>query len=281
MTQQTEAARPPVVRHGPTSGLMAFCLGIGAILYTAVAAGFAGYLLWKAYKLPLNVAQTDFDKLAVAALVAVIGTGLTGLAAVYSATRQSATAYQVAEYNAVISTNLAQMKADSDTALTEMKARLDASLAQLKATSDEALTRLKIALDAGQVAYRELFGTAAIYFHALRSIARGKWEEQNLKASETSMISATRHLIHVDKTMRDQWFDFWQRAQDIQRTASAEADPEKRPGIVAKLFDERIQSRAGRLDFRDLYGLLEDTARRALEPPALNQAPEPEPQQTR
>jgi hypothetical protein len=275
VTQQPEAAAPPVVRHRPASGLMAFCLGTGAILYTAVAVGFAGYLLWKAYKLPPNSAQTDFDKLAIAALVAVIGTGLTGLAAVYSATRQSATAYQVAEYNAVISTNLAQMKTDSDAALTEMKARLDASLAQLKAASDESLTRLKIALDAGQVAYRELFGTAAVYFHALRSIARGKWEADSLKVGETSMISATRHLIHVNKEMRDQWFDFWQRAQDIQRAASTEADAEKRPGVVAELFDQKIQYDAGWRDFRDLYAMLESTARRATDTPAPNHAPQP------
>jgi hypothetical protein len=275
VTQQPDTAHPTVVKHRLTSGLMAFCLGTGAILYTAVAVGFAGYLLWKAYKLPSNAAQTDFDKLAVAALVAVIGTGLTGLAAVYSATRQSATAYQVAEYNAVISTSLAQMKADSDTALTEMKARLDASLAQLKATSDESLTRLKIALDAGQVAYCELFGTAAVYFYALRSIARGKWEDGSLKAAETSMISATRHLIHVNKEMRDQWFDFWQRAQDIQRAANTEADAEKRPGIVEKLVDQKIQSDAGRRDFRDLYAILESTARRATDTPAPNNAPQP------
>jgi hypothetical protein len=97
-----------------------------------------------AYNLPASVTQSDFDKPAIAALIAVVGTGLTGLAAVYSATRQSATAYQVAEYNGIISTRLAEyngivstnlqnIKGSSDTALTQMKADLDASLTKLRA----------------------------------------------------------------------------------------------------------------------------------------------------
>jgi hypothetical protein len=36
-----------------------------------------------------------------------VGTGLTGSVAVYSATRQSATAFQVAQYNGEIAANLA------------------------------------------------------------------------------------------------------------------------------------------------------------------------------
>ena len=111
---------------------MAFLLGVGAVLYILLVAGCAAYLLWKAYALPPGVPQSDFEKLAVAALIAVVGTGLTGLASVYSATRQSATAYQVAEYNGVISTALAGMKEN-----------IDASLAQFKAASDESSPDLK------------------------------------------------------------------------------------------------------------------------------------------
>jgi hypothetical protein len=215
MNTQNLPATTGLISHCPTGGRMAFLLGLGAILYILLAAGCAVYLLWKAYTLPTGSMQSDFDKLAIAALVAVVGTGLTGLAAVYSATRQSATAYQVAEYNGIISTSLADMKASTDASLTQMKAHLDESLARLKAASDESLARLKVALDAGQIAYRELFGTATVYFHALRSAALGKWDGENLKAAETAMISATRHLINVSSDMRNQWFDFWQRAQEM------------------------------------------------------------------
>ena len=240
---------------------MAWLFGVGAVLYILLAAGCAAYLLWKAYTLPASVAQSDFDKLAVAALIAVVGTGLTGLASVYSAARQSATAYQVADYNGVISTKLAEMKAASDENLAKMKADIDESLAEFKAVSDESLARLKVALDAGQVAYRELYGTATVYFHALRSAARFKWEDGNLRTAETEMISAATHTINVSADMRDQWFAFWQRAQDIYHAAIAEVDEDKRPALVGRLILEKD----GRSNLRDLHDKLEVTARQAME----------------
>jgi hypothetical protein len=253
------AQRP--ARVFTSGGRMAWLLGVCSVLYILLAVGCAAYLLWKAYNLPFGVAQSDFDKLAVAALIAVVGTGLTGLASVYSATRQSATAYQVAEYNGVISTKLTEMKADTDKALAAMKTDIDGSLAEFKAASDESLARLKVALDAGQITYRELYGTATAYFHALRSAARFKWEDGSIWAAETAMISAARHIINVQADMRDQWFMFWQRAQDIYRAAIEEADEGKRPDMVGDLILEKV----GRLNFRELHGQLEDTARLATE----------------
>jgi len=163
-------------------------------------------------------------------------------------------------------------KADSDTALALMQAQLDKSLAKLTAASDESLARLKVALDAGQSANRELFGTATIYFYALRSIALGKWDEDSLKAAEMSMISATRQLIHLEEEMRNEWFDFWQRAQEIHRTASKEPDVEARPKLVSTLVGERIQTSSGRLDFRELHSRLERAARLAIEAPQLDKS---------
>lgn len=156
---------------------------MGAVLYVLLAAGCAAYLLWNAYILPPVEKLADFNKLAISALIAVVGTGLTGLAAVYSATRQSATAFQVARYNGEIAANLALMKKSADSELTLMKGSIDKALAELKGSADESLARLKVVLDANQNANRELFGTASIYFYALRSVALGKWDEESLKTS--------------------------------------------------------------------------------------------------
>jgi hypothetical protein len=247
-----------------SGGKMAVLLGVGAVLYTLLAAGCAVFLLWKAYSLPAGVTPDEFTKLAIAALVAVVGTGLTGLAAVYGATVQSATAYQVAQYNGDISANLADMKNTADTELTLMKGKLDESLTKLKAASDESLTRLKVALDAGQNANRELFGTATRYFHALRSVGLGKWDEDGLKAADTSMISATPQLLHVDQEMRNLWFDFWQRSQQIHRTADKETDMERRPVLVSDLILQKVATASGRLDLRELHDRLEGRARLAI-----------------
>ena len=225
--------------------------------------GIAYYVLLQAHLAQTNGQLDDFNKVAIAALITVIGTGLTGLAAVYSATRQSTTAYQVAQYGGAISENLARMRERTDAELALLKGKLDLSLAELKAASDESLTRLKVALDAGQNANRELFGTVAVYFHALRSAARGTWDDDSLRASETSMIFATRHLIHVDEGLRNQWFDFWQRAQDIHHAAAQEPDANKRQALVSHLIGNKVQTVSGKVDLRELYDQLETTARNA------------------
>jgi hypothetical protein len=273
MTQQpaqpaNQAAQPtgPVVPAARSQGIMALLLGAGAVLYVLLAAGCALYLLWNAYNLPAVERLSDFNKLAISALIAVVGTGLTRLAAVDSATRQSATAFQfqIALYNGEIAADLALMKQSADAELALMKGNIDAALAQLKGNSDESLARLKVALDAGQNANRELFGTASIYFYAVRSIALGKWDEESLKKSETAMIAATRHLINVDEELRDQWFDFWQRAQQIYRTAAQEADDDARSKLVRNLMGDKVPSGSTRLDLRDLHSQLERTAKSAL-----------------
>jgi len=243
---------------------MALLLGTCAVLYILLAAGCAVFLLWQAYRAQASGQLDDFNKVAIGALIAVIGTGLTAAAAIYSATRQSATAYQVAQYGGAISEHLARLKEKADEDLAVMKGKLDASLAGLKAASDESLTRLKVALDAGQTANLELFGTVTIYFYALRSSALGMWDGESLRAAETSMISATRHLIHVDEALRDQWFDFWQRAEYIHRTAASEPEAARRPAVMAKLIGEKAPTRSGeKLDLREQHDRLERAARLA------------------
>jgi hypothetical protein len=248
-------------------------LGVLTALFLTLAVACAAYLLVHAYFRSPNSPYSDFEKVAVAALIAVVGTGLTASVALYSATRQSDTAFKVellrsetsehlTKYNEKISKDLADMKASSDKSLTEMKATSDQKLTEMKTNSDEALTRLKAALDTGQIAYRELFGTASIYFHGLRSIAFGKWDEERLNTSETAMVSATRHLIYVKEDMRDAWFDFWQRGQDICRDARKEPDEASRPNLVKGLIEERETNRR---NFRDLHDRLEGIARSAIE----------------
>jgi hypothetical protein len=270
--------RPLVVPPARSGGVTAFFLGAGLLLYVALTAGFSVYLLWMAFTLPPVERLGDFIKLAIGALIAVIGTGITAVAAVYSATRQSATAFQVAAYNGEIAANLAAMKesADSklfdmkesaDNKLVAMKGGIDQALANLRANSDESLAKLKVALDASQNANRELFGTASIYFHALRSIAvSDQWDAESLKSSETLMIAATQNLLNVNQALRDQWFDFWQRAQDIYREAAAPqlADGMRAPR-VKELMEKEVSFRSGRYDLRGLHVELEKTAKSAIQ----------------
>jgi hypothetical protein len=274
----TPTTRLPVVPPAQSKGLTATSIGIGLLVYVVLTAGFAGYLLWMAFTLPPVERMSDFIKLAIGALIAIIGTGITAVAAVFSATRQSATAFQVASYNGEIATILAAMKESADTRLFEMKdsadkklievkSGIDQALANLKANSDESLAKLKVALDASQNANRELFGTASVYFYALRSIAvSDQWDVESLKSSETAMIAATKDLLNVREDLRNQWFDFWQRAQDIYREASSPqlADDERAP-LVRKLLEKEIEFRSGKCDLHRLQGKMEETAKAAIE----------------
>jgi hypothetical protein len=240
---------------------MAALLGIAAFIYTGLAAGCAIFLLTRAYALPKSATVDDFNKYAIAALVAVVGTGLSGIASVYSATRQAATASQVAEYNGDISYNLAAMKEAADNALVENKGKIDGLVAEVKAASDATLARLKVALDLGHVAYRELFGSATIYFHALRSISLGNiWDDAILAAAEAGMIAATPRVIHVDMEMRNEWFAFWQRAQTIRAEAATKAK-----ALRADVIADLIEQRENKLDLRERHGKLESLARSAME----------------
>jgi hypothetical protein len=255
------APAPLTADRGRLGGFLAVLAGLASAIYILLAAGCASFLIFQAYM--SGAAASDFTKLALAAVIAVIGAGLTASAAVYGATRQSATAYQVqllsadanrllAQYNAAITTKLAAMKTDADEAL-----------ATLKANSDEALARLKVGLDAGQTAHRELFGVATIYFYALRSIAYGQWSDETIKMAEDAMISATRHLLYVGDDVRTAWYDFWQRAQEIRREAAAEADATKRPEMVGKLIEKDVRIGRSNTNLRALHVKLENIARAA------------------
>jgi hypothetical protein len=270
-------ASPPLPQNRPRRRVMAFLLGVGVVLYMFAASACAAFLLWKAYTAGLRGSVQrppapaaagsldDFDKLAIAALIGVIGTGLTGLASIYGATRQSDTANQVAEFNAVISRNLADLNVAANMAVTEMKGELEKSLAQVKAASDESLARLKLALDASQIAYRQLFGSATVYFHTLRTIALTGWDEESLKVAQSAMVAATPHLLHVDARTRDLWFDLWQRGQDIARAAADHSEVSERADLMRRLFDEKLKTRSGKLDIRELHLMIEQSARTAID----------------
>ena len=61
------------------------------------------------------------------------------------------------------------------------------------------------------------------------------------------MIAATQNLLNVNQALRDQWFDFWQRAQDIYREAAAPqlADDMRAPR-VKELMEKEVSFRSGR-----------------------------------
>lgn len=269
------APPPPVTPpRRPRAGVMDWLLGLGLVLYILAGSACAAFLLYKAYT-AVSVGSTqpapataggldDFTKLAIAALIGVIGTGLTGLASVYAATRQSSTASQIAEFNAAMSRHLTDLSAAANIALTEMKGEIDKSLTQVKSASDESLARLKVALDASQIAYRQLFGSATVYFHTLRTIALTEWDDESLRTAQSAMVAATPHSLHVDAKMRDLWFDLWQRGQDISRAAADHAEISERPDVVRRLFDEKVKTRSGKLDFRELHLRMEEAARVAI-----------------
>ncbi|PBB14184.1 hypothetical protein CK231_10710 [Mesorhizobium loti] len=78
------------------------------------------------------------------------------------------------------------------------------------------------------------------------------------------MVAATRHLIHVTDKMRDEWYDFWQRAQEIYRAICADADTAKRCEQVWALIDETSQYGMSELDFRQRHHRLEKTSGSAI-----------------
>jgi hypothetical protein len=63
------------------------------------------------------------------------------------------------------------------------------------------------------------------------------------------------------KSLRDQWFDFWQRAQDIHHTAAKELNADKRRDILSELIVKTESTTSGKLNLRELYNQLEVTAR--------------------
>ena len=211
---------------------------LGLAAYIVVSVAFAVYFLVNAYLHPLG----DFEKAAVGAVIAVVGTGLTAVSAIYIANRQALAAQQV------------QI----------LSAKLTIQLEELKAQSSRSLERLKAFLDADKNAYREISGAAATYFYSLRSVAMDKWDDKLLEVAEVGMVSATRYLIYVDQEMRDIWLRFWQEAQLIHRKARQEPDDKKRPVLILDEIMQDVPTPDGTLNFRDQYKQVEDTARLAI-----------------
>lgn len=249
MTGDAASLGAPKARPGWTVG--AIMLGLGATLYVALTAGVAGYLLWQAYNPPPGTTLDSFEKLAIAALIGVMGTSITGLAAIYGATQQASTALQIARYNADISERLANLRAttdqtlldfrtNTDRTLVDMRGKLDQSLANLKAASDESLARLRVALDVEHTACAELYGVATVYFYALRSVAQGTSAAEVLPPAEAAMIASTRQLLYASEEVRNSWFLFWQRATTIQREIAAATEVAEQKSRAGKLIEERI-----------------------------------------
>lgn len=220
---------------------------LGIVAYVVIAVGFAGYLLWQAY----SHALTDFDKAAIGALIAIIGTGLTAAGALYTANRQAAAAHSV---------ELLKLETGKD--LAAFNSKLTSGLDTMKAQAAESLERLKVALDTGKVAHRELFGAATTYFYALRSAAQGDWDVEALKKAEALMIETARHVIYVSDKMRNDWFFLWQIAQEISLAARAEPDLAKRAELIGKKMLEKIPGPD--LNLRELHHVLEETAKKAV-----------------
>lgn len=239
-------------------GTISVLLGVGAFLFVVLAISCAGFLLYQARQIG---ATAGFDAFAIGALVALMGTGLTGLTSIYSATLQANTTARLGEYTAEVAKQTTTIKDTTDRNLADLKANVDRSLAEFKKNADEALTRLKISLDASQVAHRELFGCATVYFHALRAGAKGVWDSESLKNAQAAMVVVSRQLLHVEQEMRDQWFEFWQRAEDIFIEAMKEPDPERRADIAHKAILKPLEGPDDvKLNFRQLHDRLEKTA---------------------
>lgn len=244
-------------------------LGLCAFLF-AILAIICGIILL--YRARQGSAPTGFDAFAIAALIALIGTSLSALTAVYSATIQASTTARVGEYNADTNRKIAELKKNSDEYLAAHKESLDRSLAVFKKNADEALTKLKISLDASQVAHRELFGCATVYFHCLRAGAMGVWSKSSFSEAQAAMVIASRQLLYVENDMRDQWFEFWQHGENIFRRFEREDDPENIQSIASKAFLKKVLVPESykrnddppkiEIDFREMHNRLEQTARK-------------------
>lgn len=81
-------------------GVVSVLLGGAAVAFVLVAISCAVFLLYQARK---TSSTKGFDTFAIGALVALVGTGLTGLTAIYSATLQSNTTARIGEYSAEVS----------------------------------------------------------------------------------------------------------------------------------------------------------------------------------
>jgi hypothetical protein len=184
----------------------------------------------------------DFEKIAIPALIAIVGTGMTATAGLYAVNRQAVVAKEVEL----------------------LRANLAGDLDTLKTESADALERLKAFLDVGKTAYKELYGAASTYFYTLRSVAQGSWNDDLLNKAEAGMVEAARHLIYVDDKMRDVWFAFWQEAQHIRRDAAAQKDEEKRSKILKDRILEPVPDGRSKYTLRDRHFHVQEAARQGI-----------------
>jgi hypothetical protein len=198
------------------------------ILYSLVTVAFAAFLVRDAY---LHF-PTEFEKVTVSAAIAVVGTVLTTMSALYTANRQAGISQRIEL----------------------LRFRLTGDLDLMKAQSAEGLERLKASLDITKTAYRELFGAATTYFYTLRELASGPWDAEPHKKANALMVEAARHLLYVSGEMRDKWLAFWTDANFIYTETLKETDTTKRKDAMAALISNTAAT--GR-DFRALHLELE------------------------
>ncbi|MDM9624018.1 hypothetical protein [Rhizobium sp. S96] len=222
-------------------------LAVGLLACIGVTAYFAILVLGEA----IRAQKLDqFSGLAIGALIAVVGTCLTALASLYTANRQAEVTTSVEEARAIAAADLAALQE-------VITARLD----KFKADSAADLERLKKSLDFHTTAHRELGGSAAMYFYALRSAAIGTFDEAELERAETLMVETSRHLTYVSDSFEDEWLAFWQVAQAIKREAKTLADPVQRSLSVARGMESKDH---GKMDLRDRYASLKEKAKREV-----------------
>jgi hypothetical protein len=180
---------------------------------------------------------------------------LTACAAIYTAHRQGLVAKQIESIKKNTGAELARLTAD-----------LTKEIEAMKSQSAESLQRLGVHLNSGVVAYRELFGAAAVYYYALRSAgADEKWNDAALPKAQEGMIEATRQLLYVSKEMNDRWFHFWQEAEFIYRTAIAEEDADLcRESLRTEMARKNPQKDGKTLDFIDVFAALESAAKSSI-----------------
>jgi hypothetical protein len=223
-------------------GIFNALLFLALIAYIGMTLAFA-YVVVKGAMTATSV--SDFDKAAIGALIAVVGTGLTALGALYTVNRQ-----------AEVSSRIEMSRKTSTEDLAKLQHTLSLQIKTMDEKSDASLERLKRSLDFNAIANREIMGAAAQYFYALRSAAIHKWEEKELDKAEILMIAASSHLLYVSDEVEQDWLSFWQEAQSIAQRANAKTDlRSKMKSVEDDLSSARPDGETFRKRFADLKTL--------------------------
>src|ERR1700722_2569305 len=152
--QMTETRSPRLPLFTPrlsSSRIIGWITLVIIACYMIAAVSFTVYLVKEAF---IN-APTEFEKALIGGVIAVVGTSITALGAIYTTNRQADASQQIAILNS----------------------RLTADLDVMKAQSSEALERLKVSLDLTKAAYRELYGAASTLFYTMSELAMAQWGE--------------------------------------------------------------------------------------------------------